>query len=317
MAAISSPPVPPGDVVRLPPVPGGRVLQNCLAGLDDRELLGMVRSLAGASGSRAVACELLVSRHRNLVYSCVQRYRGGTEPAEDLMQVGYVGLMKAISRFDPAVGINLAAYARVCISGEIKRHFRDKCWPVYVNRSVKELVLAARETARQLAQDLGRAPTEAEMAGHLGVSGDDLQNAQRAEMASRPSSLDTPLSGQPGTATVADVLGEEDREVEHMLGMRAVAAHWGELPRREQRILLMRFHQDMTQAQIGQQLGISQMHVSRLLAHALGYLRQRLLSPHEHASATRPTVPNRDQRTMKVRLAQRAHRSGPPRREGE
>ena len=95
-------------------------------------------------------------------------------------------------------------------------------------------------------------------------------------MASRPSSLDTPLSGQPGTATLADVLGEEDRGVEHMLGMRAVAAHWGELPRREQQILLMRFHQDMTQTQIGQQLGISQMHVSRLLRRALAAMHGRL-----------------------------------------
>jgi RNA polymerase sigma-B factor len=291
MAAISSPPVPPGDVVRLPPVPGGRVLQKYLAGLDDRELLGMVRSLAGGSGSRAAACELLVSRHRNLVYSCVQRYRGGTEPAEDLMQVGYVGLMKAISRFDPAVGTKLAAYAQACISGEIKRHFRDKCWPVHVNRSVKDLVLEARKATSQLTQDLGRAPTQSEMASHLEVSGDDLRDVQRAEIASQPSSLDTPLPGQPGTATLADVLGEEDRAVEHMLGMRAVAAHWGELPPREQKILLMRFDQDMTQAQIGQQLGISQMHVSRLSAHALGYLRQRLLSQYKHASAASPAVP--------------------------
>jgi RNA polymerase sigma-B factor len=199
--------------------------------------------------------------------------------------VGYVGLMKAISRFDPAAGANLAAYAQACISGEIRRHFRDKCWPVHVNRSVKDLVLKARKATSQLTQDLGRAPTVAEMARHLGVSGDDLRDAQRAEMASRPSSLDTPLSGQPGTATLADVLGEEDRGVEHMLGMRAVAAHWGELPPREQKILLMRFHQDMTQAQIGQQLGISQMQVSRLLAHALGYLRQRLLSLDERACA--------------------------------
>ena len=102
MAAISSPPVPPGDVVRVLPTLADRAFARGLAGLDDRELLGMVRSLAGGSGSRAAACELLVSRHRNLVYSCVRRYRGGTEPAEDLMQVGYVGLMKAISRFDPA-----------------------------------------------------------------------------------------------------------------------------------------------------------------------------------------------------------------------
>jgi RNA polymerase sigma-B factor len=279
MAAISSPPVPPGDVVRVLPTPADRAFASGLAGLDDWELLGMVRSLAGGSGSRAVACELLVSRHRNLVFSCVRRYRGGTEPIEDLMQVGYVGLMKAISRFDPAVGTNLAAYAQACISGEIKRHFRDKCWPVHVSRSVQDLVLKARKATSQLTQDLGRAPTQSEMARHLGVSGDDLRDAQQAEIASRPASLDALLAGQAGTDTLADVLGEEDRGVEDMLGMRAVAAHWGELPRREQRILLMRFHHDMTQAQIGQQLGISQMHVSRLSAHAIGHLRQRLLSP--------------------------------------
>ena len=264
--------------MRIPPAAGGRRLSD-LAGLDDRELLDMVQSLAGGSGSRAAACELLVSRHRNLVCSCVRQYRGGTEPAEDLMQVGYVGLMKAISRFDPAVGTNLAAYAQACISGEIKRHFRDKCWPVHVQRSVQDLVLKARKATSQLTQDLGRAPTQSEMARHLGVSGDDLRDAQRAEIASRPSSLDALLASQAGTATLADVLGEEDRRVEHLLSMRAVAAHWGGLPPREQKILLMRFHQDMTQAQIGQQLGISQIHVSRLLAHALGYLRQRLLSP--------------------------------------
>ena len=291
MAAISAPPVPPGDVVRVPPTLADRAFARRLAGLDDWELLGMVRSPEGGSGSRAAACELLVSRHRHLVYSCVRRYRGGTEPAEDLMQVGYVGLMKAISRYDPAVGTNLAAYAQACISGEIKRHFRDQCWPVHVNRSVKDLVLKARKASSQLTQDLGRAPTQSEVARHLGVSGDDLRDAQRAEIASRPSSLDALLAGQAGTDTLADVLGEEDRGVEHMLGMRAVAAHWGELPLREQRILLMRFHQDMTQAEIGQQLGISQMHVSRLSAHALGYLRERLLSQYKHASAASPAVP--------------------------
>ena len=279
MAAIYSPPVPPGDVVRVLPTLADRAFASGLAGLDDWELLGMVRSLAGGSGSRAAACELLVSRHRNLVFSCVRRYRGGTEPTEDLMQVGYVGLMKAISRFDPAVGTNLAAYAQACISGEIKRHFRDKCWPVHVSRSVQDLVLKARKATSQLTQDLGRAPTHFEMASHLGVSGEDLRDAQQAEIASRPASLDALLASEAGTDTLADVLGEEDRGVEDMLGMRAVAAHWGELPPREQKILLMRFHHDMTQEQIGQQLGISQMHVSRLSAHALGHLRQRLLSP--------------------------------------
>jgi len=264
--------------VRIPPAAGGRRLRD-LAGLDDRELLGMVRSLPGASQSRAAACELLVARHRSLVYSCVRRYSRGAEPAEDLVQVGYVGLMKAISRFDPAVGGNLAAYAQVCISGEIKRHFRDKCWPVHVKRSVQELVLEAREAASQLTQDLGRAPADSEMARQLGVTSADLREARRAEIAFRTSSLDTPLGGQPGSVTLADILGEEDPGVEHMLSMQAVAAHWGELPPREQKILRMRFADNMTQAKIGQQLGISQMHVSRLSAHALSYLRQRVLGP--------------------------------------
>ena len=285
MAVISSPPAPPVDFVRVLPTLADRAFARGLVGLDDEELLGIVRSLAGSSGSRAAACDLLVSRHRNLVSSCVRRYRGGSEPAEDLMQVGYLGLMKAISRFDPAVGTNLAAYAQACISGEIKRHFRDKCWPVHVQRSVQDLVLKARKATSELTQDLGRAPTQSELARHLGVSGDDLRDAQRAEIASRPSSLDTLLASQAGTATLADILGEEDRGVEHMLGMRSVAAHWGELPPREQRILRMRFQQDMTQAQIGQELGISQIHVSRLLAHSLGHLRQRLLSQHMHAPA--------------------------------
>jgi len=277
MTAIYSPAVSP-EARQVPPALAGGVLQETLGGLDDQQLLSIVGSVEGTSQSRAGACELLVARHRRLVFSCVQRYRGGPEPAEDLMQVGYIGLMKAISRFDPAVGGNLAAYAQACISGEIKRYFRDKCWPVHVNRSVQELVLEARKATSQLTQDLGRAPTHSEMARHLGVSGDDLRDSQRAELAFRPSSLDAPLPGPSGIATLADVLGAEDHAVEHMLGMLSVAAHWGELALREQRILRMRFHDDMTQAQIGQQLGISQMHVSRLSTHALGYLRQRMLA---------------------------------------
>ena len=258
--------------------PDSPVPRETLAGLDDQGLLAIARSPGAASESRAVAQELLVARHRRLVFACVQRYRGSPEPAEDLVQVGYIGLMKAISRYDPAAGSNLAAYAQVCISGEVKRYFRDKCWPVHVRRSAQDLVLHARQATSQLTQDLGRPPTHAEMARHLQVSGDDLRDAQRAELAFRPSSLDAPLSAASGSATLGDVLGVEDRGVEHMLGMHAVAAHWGELPPREQAILQMRFRDDMTQAQIGQHLGISQMHVSRLSSHALGHLRQRLLA---------------------------------------
>ena len=256
--------------------PAGWMRQE-LAELGDRELLGIAGSLPRFSQRRIAACELLVSRYRDLVWSCVQRYRHGPEPTEDLMQVGYVGLVAAINNFDPAVGCSLATYAHSHINGEIKRYFRDKRWQVHVARPVKDLALQARAATWQLAQELGRMPAESDLAASLGVSGHDLRNARLAEMAFQPSSLDAPLSGQPGAAMLADLLGEEDPQMEHMLDMQAVATHWGELPPREQKILLMRFYDGMTQDQIGQQLGISQMQVSRLLGHALGYLRPRLL----------------------------------------
>jgi RNA polymerase sigma-B factor len=255
-----------------------------MAGLDERALLGIAGSLPPGSERRAAACGLLVTRYRWLVRSCVRRYLNSPEPAEDLMQVGYVGLLKAIGNFDPAICGSLAAYARPCISGELKQHFRDKRWQVHVNRSVQDLMLEAREATGQLAQQLGRTPAESDMARHLGVSADELRHARQAELALQPSSLDAPLADQPGTGTLADCLGEQDPRIEHMLGMNAVAAHWGELPPREQKILLMDFYCEMPQTEIGRRLGISQMHVSRLRAHALGYLRWRLLDLEEQAS---------------------------------
>jgi RNA polymerase sigma-B factor len=284
MAAISSRTVPARDLVPDSPAPPGRILNEDLAGLDDRALLGIVGSLPRGSGRRAAACGLLVIRYRWLVRSCVRRYLRSPEPAEDLMQVGYVGLLKAIGNFDPAVCGSLAAYARPCISGELKRHFRDKRWQVHVKRSVKDLVLQAREATWQLAQELGRTPAESDIARYLDVSADELRHALRAELALQPSSLDAPLAGQPGISTLADCLGEQDLRIEHMLDMNAVAAHWGELPPREQKILLMHFHGGMPQTEIGQRLGISQMQVSRLRARALVYLRSRLLDLEEHAS---------------------------------
>ena len=262
--------------VPTPPAPAGWTRRG-LAELDDRELLGIAGSLPRFGQRRMAACELLVVRHRYLVRSCVQRYNRGPEPAEDLMQVGYVGLVAAINNFDPAVGCSLATYARSYINGEIKRYFRDKRWHVHVVRPVKELVTQVRTATWQLAQELGRIPTESDLAASLGVSGHDLRNAQLAEMAFEPSSLDAPLSGQPGTALLADLFGEEDPQMDHMLDMQAVATHWGELSAHEQKILLMRFYGGMTQDKIGQQLGISPIQVSRLLGRALGYLRPRLL----------------------------------------
>jgi RNA polymerase sigma-B factor len=288
MAAISSGTVPLPESRPGRPVALDRMLKNELAGLDEQALLGLVRSLPPASERRAAACELLVTRHQGLVRSCVRPYLRSPEPAEDLMQVAYVGLLKAIGNFEPAIGCSLATYARPCISGELKRHFRDKRWQVRVKRPVQELVLQVREATWRLAQELGRTPTETDIAQHLGVSGDDLRQARRAELAFWPDSLDAPLAGQASMIILADVLGEEDPRMEHMLGMQAVAAHWGELPAREQEILLMDFRGGLTQTQIGQELRMSQMQVSRLRTRALGHLRSRLLDLEGTSAAKGP-----------------------------
>jgi RNA polymerase sigma-B factor len=264
--------------------PAGATLRD-LAEYDDCDLLRIIKSAPRASERRAAACELLVSRHRNLVRSCVQRYKRSPEPAEDMMQVGYVGLLKAINNFDPDLGGSLAAYAQPCIIGEIKRHFRDKRWQVHVTRSVQERVLEVRDATNELTNQLGHAPAEAELAGHLGISDGDLREARMADLVFRPCSLDAPLADRPDAAMLADVLGEDDPGMEHTLDMQAVATHWQELPEREQQILLLRFYGDLTQAEIGQKLGISQMHVSRLLTRSLEFLRQRLLDLQEHDAA--------------------------------
>jgi RNA polymerase sigma-B factor len=128
-----------------------------------------------------------------------------------------------------------------------------------------------------MTQELGRPPAEAELAGNLGVDRASLGDARLAEVASHPSSLDAPVSGGDGITTLADLLGEDDPQIEHMLSMLAVAAHWGGLPARERVILIMRYHGNLTQAEIGARIGVSQMQVSRLLSHALGYLRPYLL----------------------------------------
>jgi RNA polymerase sigma-B factor len=256
-----------------------------LAERDDSELLALIRADDEDDELRTAAREVIVIRYQSLVRGCVQRYRESPEPVEDLMQAGYVGLLKAINNFDPALGQNLAAYAQPCVSGEIKRHFRDKRWQIHVKRSAQELLLQVRRARGELAQDLGRSPRDEEMARHLGVSLDDLHDAQRADMVFHSHSLDAPLYGQEDPATLSELIGQEDPQVEQTLDMESVLTHWSDLPEREQRILTMRFYGNMTQAEIGERLGISQMHVSRLLARALRYLRDRLLENDEEETA--------------------------------
>jgi RNA polymerase sigma-B factor len=253
--------------------------------LSDNALLSKIRALPRDSELRAVMCEIVVERYSKLVRSCVRQYRGSPEPTEDLMQVGYVGLLKAINNYDPEVGDSLSAYAQPCVSGEIKRHFRDKRWQIHVRRSAQELLLELRKANEELTQQLGREPTEHELAERLGVSADDMQEARQADLVFSTYSLDAPLSDQEDPALLADVLGDDDPGVIHTIDMESVNAHWDELPEREQRILVMRFYGNLTQTEIGDRLGISQMHVSRLLARALAHLRSKLLDPSEDCDA--------------------------------
>jgi RNA polymerase sigma-B factor len=259
-----------------------------LAEREDSELLALIRTHAEDHELQEAVREVLVTRYQSLVRGCVQRYRESPEPVEDLMQAGYVGLLKAINNFDPVLGQNLAAYAQPCVSGEIKRHFRDKRWQIHVKRSAQELLLQVRRARGELAQELGRSPRDEEMASHLGVTLDELRDAQRADMVFHSHSLDAPVYGQEDPASLSDLIGEEDPQVEHTLDMESVLTHWNDLPEREQRILTMRFYGNMTQAEIGDRLGISQMHVSRLLARALRYLRDCLLGDEEAVAATQP-----------------------------
>src|ERR1700761_6274162 len=282
----------PGDAMVLPLTARPPTAQReALSELEDHELLRMVRALPRETELRSQACEILIGRYQKLVRSCVRPYQSSPESAEELMQVGYVGLLKAINNFDPDFGGSLSAYAQPCVSGEIKRHFRDKRWQIHVRRSAQELLLELRKVTEELTQQLGRAPEDAELLERLGVTTDDLQEARQADLVFSTYSLDAPLSDREDPALLADVLGDDDPGMDHTIDMESVSAHWEELPEREQRILVMRFYGNLTQTEIGERLGISQMHVSRLLARALSHLKAKLLDATDpgdtpHAAAT-------------------------------
>jgi RNA polymerase sigma-B factor len=262
-------------------------------GASDEVLIEMVQSLPVNSAQRAVAYETLVRRYDFVVKACVRRYRDSPEPLEDLMQVGYLGLLKAISNYDPELGPGLTAYAQPCVSGELKRHFRDKRWQVKVHRASQEHMLAVRDARGALTQQLGRSPSDQELAEAAGLSLEELRQAEYAEMAFHPYYLETPVSAGDEAATFGELLGGDDPGVQHAVDSDALWTHWSALPERQQRILALRFYGNMTQAEIGQRLGISQMHVSRLLDAALtrlrdcltdGSARPRVRRPRRHAT---------------------------------
>jgi RNA polymerase sigma-B factor len=201
-----------------------------------------------------------------------RHYQGRGEPFEDLVQVAAVGLIKAIDGYDPERG-PFSHYAMPTVRGELRKHFRDRGWSIRVPRRLQELKMDMARVHQELTQVLGRAPTVAEIAGYLEVDEDQVLEGMELAHAYQPVSLDAPVSGQDDSIDLAATLGARDPAVENADDRMTLAGLVPRLPEREQRILHMRFSGNMTQSQIAAEIGISQMHVSRLLAQTLGWLR--------------------------------------------
>jgi RNA polymerase sigma-B factor len=216
------------------------------------------------------AREELVERFLPLARELALRYRYTDEPLDDLLQVASLGLIKAIDRFEPERGTKFTSYAAPTILGELKRHFRDKGWALHMPRGLQERAMAVSREREELSKRLGRSPTVREVAGVLRCSSEEVLEASDAAASYEAASLDAPVTREDGeSAVLVDLLGDEDVSYELAESRDAIAHTWNTLPEIERRVLELRFTEDLTQRQIGQRIGYSQMHVSRLLRRAL------------------------------------------------
>ncbi|MEV7288823.1 RNA polymerase sigma factor SigF [Streptomyces sp. NPDC093252] len=235
-----------------------------------------LRKLTEGSAEYAELRNQLVRMHLPLVEHLARRFRNRGEPLDDLTQVATIGLIKSVDRFDPERGVEFSTYATPTVVGEIKRHFRDKGWAVRVPRRLQELRLALTTATAELSQLHGRSPTVHELAEKLAISEEEVLEGLESANAYSTLSLDVPDTDDESPA-VADTLGAEDEALEGVEYRESLKPLLEDLPPREKRILLLRFFGNMTQSQIAQEVGISQMHVSRLLARTLAQLREKLL----------------------------------------
>ncbi|WP_083866925.1 MULTISPECIES: RNA polymerase sigma factor SigF [Frankia] len=242
-----------------------------------RALFVRLAELPEGDAERAAIRDQLVRMHLPLVEYLARRFRNRGEPLDDLVQVATIGLIKSVDRFDPERGVEFSTYATPTIVGEIKRHFRDKGWAIRVPRRLQELKLSLTKATSELSQTLGRSPTVSEIARHLQMSEEDVLEGLESANAYSAVSLDAPDSGDDEAPAVADTLGVQDESLEGVEYRESLKPLLEKLPPREKRILLLRFFGNMTQSQIATELGISQMHVSRLLARTLAQLRRGLL----------------------------------------
>jgi RNA polymerase sigma-B factor len=216
----------------------------------------------------------LVTGYLPVVQHIARRFAGRGEPVDDLEQAGTVGLLNAVDRFEPARGIDFLSYAVPTITGEIRRHFRDRTWSMRVPRRLKDLQSTINSAIGPLSQELGRAPRPSEIAARLGLPTEDVVEGIDAQQAYRSSSLDELVAG--ADTPLTDTLGDVDVELDKVEYRETLAPLLDELPERERTILLLRFFGNLTQTQIADRVGISQMHVSRLLSQTVAQLRRRM-----------------------------------------
>jgi RNA polymerase sigma-B factor len=228
--------------------------------------------------------EQLVSAYHDFVYFLARKFQNRGEPLDDIVQVGYLGLIKAIERFDPDLGYEFTTFATLTVAGEIKRHFRDKGTAIRFPRRLQELHQSVVRVNEQMKNELGREPTVAELADRLGVTPDDVTEAIEIGPAYIPLSLDQPVASSDGqdSRSVSERIGSPDPELDRVEMRDVLDRAMEHLTPRERAIMAMRFYEQMSQSEIARRLGISQMHVSRLQRAALEQLRKYV--PQETAS---------------------------------
>jgi RNA polymerase sigma-B factor len=242
---------------------------------EDRELF--VRYLRdGEPGAR----DQLVERFLPLARQLARRYQRAEEPLDDLVQVASIGLIKAIDRFDPDRQVAFSSYAVPTILGELKRHFRDKTWSVRVPRDLQELALKVDRKIAELSRELHRSPTIAEIAAALGASEEQILEAREAASAYRATSIDAPRGSEDdGSDTLGDQMGRDEGGFGLAEDRATLDRLLGTVTAREREVLRLRFEEDLTQAEIGEQIGVSQMQVSRIIRQSLSRLRAAAHQP--------------------------------------
>ncbi len=240
------------------------------------ELFAVLGDEDASAATRSVARDDLVHLHLSLVEHCARRFRNRGEPFEDLVQVGTIGLIKAVDRFETDRGVEFSTYATPTVIGEIKRHFRDKGWAIRVPRRLQELRMQIGSATGELTQKLGRSPTPRELAEVIGCTVEEIMEGIESSHAYATLSLDASDDNDEGPPSMLATLGIDDSNIEHVEIRESIKPLLEGLGDREKRILLLRFFKNMTQSQIAEEIGVSQMHVSRLLTRTLAQLRTSL-----------------------------------------